>query len=351
LPEFNFRQISNQKALTKAREDFAAACSARSFLEELRLGYVAFTRAKRSLFASFSFFQDGIDPKNPSALFQLLIPRAEFITERNLDLPDIENPAITNPARITWPMDSWGEARARFDQGVQLVESAQVVTDAVLAKIDHDLVQLIEAEVARKQKRFVYLPNRISVSALDLILRDSAEAAKAFRRPMPSHTNIYARRGTEFHSWLERHLNSPQLPDSPEYGHEESLDDRKLEELKSAWLASEWATRTPFDVELPFEIIIEGTLLRGRMDAVYFDGKRYEIVDWKTGEVKSGKELADAAVQLAAYRIAFSRIHRVPPESISAAFHYVGANQSVRPADLLSEEEIIRLLPRLGDGR
>ena len=351
LPEFNFRQISNQKALTKAREDFAAACSARSFLEELRLGYVAFTRAKRSLFASFSFFQDGIDPKNPSTLFQLLVPRAEFITERNLDLPGIENPAITNPTRITWPMDSWGEARACFDQGVQCVENAQVVPEAALAKIDHDLVKLIEADAVRKQKRFVYLPNRISVSALDLILRDSAEAAKAFRRPMPSHTTIYARRGTEFHSWLERHLNSPQLPDSSEYGHEESLDDRKLEELKSAWLASEWATRTPFDVELPFEIIIEGTLLRGRMDAVYFDGKRYEIVDWKTGEIKSGKELADAAVQLAAYRIAFSRIHRVPPESISAVFHYVGANQSVRPADLLSEEEIIRLLPRLGDGR
>lgn len=351
LPKFHFDGISNQKELTKAREDFAEACRARGYLEELRLGYVAFTRAKRSLFASFSFFQDGIDPMNPSALFELLIPRAEFITEVSLDLPTIENPAITNPARATWPVDSWGDRRAHFDEGVRLVESASVLSEEVLAEIDDDLLKLLKSEDVRGRKRHVYLPDRISVSALDLIFRDRTEAAKTFRRPMPTHTNIYARRGTEFHSWLERHLNVPQLPDVPEYGYAESLDDLKLEALKQAWLTSEWARRTPFDVELPFEIIIEGTLLRGRMDAIYFDGERYEIVDWKTGEVKSGSELADAAVQLAAYRIAFSRIHNVPAESISAAFHYVGANQSVRPADLLSETEIIQLLPRWDDGR
>lgn len=351
LPEFDFLRIGNHKQLTKAREEFADACRARSNLEELRLGYVAFTRAKRSLFASFSFFQDGIEPKNPSVLFQLLIPRARFITQTSLDLPTMENPAITNPARESWPIDSWGDLRARFDEGVGLVESAKVLNREELAQVDLDLVRLIQAQERNLEKRHVYLPNRISVSALDLIFGDRGEAAKAFRRPMPSHTNIYARRGTEFHSWLERHLDAPQLPEAPEYGHDESLEDRALQALKSAWLSSEWAKRTPFDVELPFEIIIEGILLRGRMDAIYFDGKQYEIVDWKTGEVKSGSELADAAVQLAAYRIAFSRIHRIPPESISAAFHYVGANQSVRPADLLSEEEIIRLLPKLGDGR
>ena len=350
LPEFHFLKINNHKQLTKAREEFADSCRARSFLEELRLGYVAYTRAKLSLFASFSFFQDGIEPMPPSALFQLLISRAKFITETSLDLPTIDNPALTNPTRVSWPIYSWGNRREHFDEGVRLVENARVLTEGELFQIDPDLVKLLEAEDARRQKRHVYLPDRISVSALDLILRDRGEAARTFRRPMPTHTNVYARRGTEFHSWLERHLNAPQLPDAPEYGHEQSIDDFALEALKSAWLKSEWAKRTPFDVELPFEIIIEGTLLRGRMDAIYFDGERYEIVDWKTGEVKSGSELADAAVQLAAYRIAFSRIYRIPPELISAVFHYVGANQSVRPADLLSEEEIIQLLPRLGDG-
>jgi DNA helicase-2/ATP-dependent DNA helicase PcrA len=67
-------------------------------------------------------------------------------------------------------------------------------------------------------------------------------------------------------------------------------------------------------------------------------------VDWKTGKVKSGEDLADAAIQLAMYRLAYSKLHNIPLESISAAFHYIPANQTIRPADILDEAEITKLI-------
>ena len=118
-----------------------------------------------------------------------------------------------------------------------------------------------------------------------------------------------------------------------------------LKKLQDAWLASEWASRQPISVEEGFETVIEGVLFRGRIDAVYrIDDSHYEVVDWKTGKVKSGEDLADAAIQLAMYRLAYSKLHNIPLENISAAFHYIPANQTIRPADILDEAKITKLI-------
>ena len=97
-------------------------------------------------------------------------------------------------------------------------------------------------------------------------------------------------------------------------------------------------------VEVPFETTIAGVLLRGRIDAVYKDGDQYTVVDWKTGKAKSGDDLEVAAIQLAMYRLAYSKLYQVPIEKISAAFHYVGSNETVSPADLLSQAELEEII-------
>jgi len=51
-----------------------------------------------------------------------------------------------------------------------------------------------------------------------------------------------------------------------------------------------------------------------------------------------------AAIQLATYRLAYAKLHKIALENISAAFHYVGSNQSVRPADLMTEAELISII-------
>ena len=352
LPHFEISTVEDCKELTARQQEFAAQCRAHRYIEELRLGYVALTRSRSSLMVSFSYFKDGVTADGPSQLFEIASSEAIKINDFDGTLPDIANPALANPRRGSWPIDSLGERRGAFDEAVSLFAAAPEVGDAHLAALDSDLFALISEERRRKQGTTVFLPDRISVSMLEDLRSDPGALALRIRRPMPSHANRYARRGTEFHGWVERHLNKPQLWGEDEWEWEESLSDGELKALKEAWLASKWAVRKPLDVEFPFEVVIDGTLLRGRIDAIYQDLENrdhIEVVDWKTGKAKSGEDLAEAAIQLAAYRLAVAKVFEKPLNAISAAFHYVKDDETVRPADLLDEEGIIRLLPRWDD--
>jgi DNA helicase-2/ATP-dependent DNA helicase PcrA len=102
----------------------------------------------------------------------------------------------------------------------------------------------------------------------------------------------------------------------------------------------------PAEVEFPFDMVLDGVLLRGRCDAVFTDDPDglVDIVDWKTGRPSTGAAAEAAAVQLAVYRLAWHHLSGVPLERIRAAFHYVAVNRTVRPADLLDHEGIVSLL-------
>ena len=106
--------------------------------------------------------------------------------------------------------------------------------------------------------------------------------------------------------------------------------------------------RAPHDIEVPFEMEVEGLLVRGRMDAVYADGAGSEVVDWKTGRRPRGADAEAAAVQLAAYRLAWHQLSGAPLEQVRAAFHYVADGVTVRPVDLLDAEglrDLVRSVP------
>jgi DNA helicase-2/ATP-dependent DNA helicase PcrA len=49
-------------------------------------------------------------------------------------------------------------------------------------------------------------------------------------------------------------------------------------------------------------------------------------------------------VQLAAYRLGWSRLTGVPVERVSAGFHHVAAGVTVRPVDLLDEAGLLALV-------
>jgi DNA helicase-2/ATP-dependent DNA helicase PcrA len=67
-------------------------------------------------------------------------------------------------------------------------------------------------------------------------------------------------------------------------------------------------------------------------------------VDWKTGRIKDGEDLTTASIQLAMYRLAYSKQHQIPIEKIRAAFHYVADNKTIYRENLSSEEEIAALI-------
>ena len=75
--------------------------------------------------------------------------------------------------------------------------------------------------------------------------------------------------------------------------------------------------------------------------AVFQDADgRWDLVDWKTGRRPSGAQLRSRAVQLAVYRLAWSRLKNVPLEDVRAAFFYVADNEIVRPHDLASAGQL-----------
>ena len=94
-------------------------------------------------------------------------------------------------------------------------------------------------------------------------------------------------------------------------------------------------------VEVPFETVIAGTLVRGRIDAIYKTEAGFEVVDWKTGSKVLDE---DSAIQLAIYRMAWAQLANVPVEQVSAAFHYVPTGVTDRRTNLMSRDELIALL-------
>lgn len=371
LPEINFANFSTNKNLKDGLEKFGDEWRARKAVEEMRLAYVAFTRAKHGLFCATSHFRIGENAVTPSRLYQLC---AQFLPGINgatvlfdTPIPEGKNPLKENPITGTWPdqLSRYEVKTRQVRESANLTAQALPFTDKELADLAsknemvNDLNALLHELKNKSDITQVFLPARLSVSTLLYLKQEPEQLALRLRRPMPNHIDKYARRGTEFHLWLEDHFkhtslismdeifnstNSAQIPG----GQADQLVDAPLLELQKAWLSSLWAEKKPIDVELGFETVIADTVIRGRIDAVYENSSgKFEIVDWKTGKVKSGEDLSAAAVQLAMYRLAFAKLNKIDIENVSAAFHYVAQNETVRPADLMTEAQLIEIISQI----
>ena len=103
---------------------------------------------------------------------------------------------------------------------------------------------------------------------------------------------------------------------------------------------------------MPFETVIDGISVRGRMDAVYAEADGgWTVVDWKTGALPDPARRPALNVQLAAYRMAWAALAGCPPERVRAAFHYVRHDVTLRPVDLLDADGLRALLASVPRGR
>ena len=352
LPHFTWGAATTHAQAKAAIENFAGECASYKEREEIRLGYVAMTRARTHLFCSTSYWRDGVKPVPVSILFEKVFKVAQ---ESGTVLQGPAAPADTdrNPAEdievtTIWPQDRLGKARENFERSVSLVQSAPAL-DLNLKQsgdaqgwADDARAIIAEYEEFRAGTRTVSLPPRLSTSTLIALHKDSSALAESIRRPMPRAMDEFSHRGTAFHLWIENYFNAKVLFDDEDFDLLTPIaEDQKLAELKDKWLASEWAKRSPFAVEVPFETVIAGTLVRGRIDAIYKTDSGFEVIDWKTGS----KVLDDsAAIQLAIYRLAWAKLQVIPVESVTAAFVYVGINQTDRRVNLYSEDQLIDLL-------
>jgi DNA helicase-2/ATP-dependent DNA helicase PcrA len=366
LPSINFENFTTNKNLKDGLDRFNDEWKARKSIEEMRLAYVAFTRAKHGLLLSTSHFRNGENAVAPSKLYLIcaehLPGMAGATVLTDTPIPDGKNPLTENPITGNWPdKNSRYELKAaQVREQAKLLSNTTAFSNAELGAQnsinfeDQNLLSDLQAVInelnSRSEINNVLLPTRLSVSTLLYLKLDPNELALRLRRPMPNHVDKFARRGTQFHLWLEDQFKTDQLHllDEVFYGdldNNSELDDAPIQELQKAWQLSQWADRKPVGVEVGFETVIAGVVIRGRIDAVYevAPGK-FEVVDWKTGKIKSGDDLSVAALQLAMYRLAFSKLNNVDLANVSAAFHYVAQNETVRPADLMNEAELIQII-------
>jgi DNA helicase II / ATP-dependent DNA helicase PcrA len=368
LPVLDWERASDQKAAHDVLGEFREACKERGLLEERRLAYVAVTRARELLLCSGYWWDGATKRRGPSPLLDELHELCvggggEVATWAAPPADDAANPLAVDPVSLPWPFDPLGDRRPAVVHGAALVRAASGAAPAAGAEHvstvevwDAEL-ELLLAELARHRAAgsggVVELPSRLSVSQLVMLRRDPAELARSLRRPLPRKPAPLARRGTKFHLWLEARWGQQRLLDVDELpgaADESAEPDADLVALQAAFERSAWAGRVPTEVELPFDMVVDGIVLRGRCDAVFTDAPdgSVDVVDWKTGPPKSGPEATAAAVQLAVYRLAWHHLTGTPLESIRAAFHHVAADVTVRPADLLDEAaltELVRSVP------
>ncbi|MBO8193950.1 UvrD-helicase domain-containing protein [Streptomyces oryzae] len=408
----------NAKGL-KAHEN---ALRAHQATEELRLGYVTFTRPRRLLLGSGHWWGPSQKrPRGPSAFLEALRAHCEADpahgeVEHWADPPEegAANPALEEPTEErVWPLplDEGALAMRRAAAGrvLSYLEAAEEPTSAERAKEeraqeerahgeltpeepaqeepapeepaleqpapgeltpeearlvaawDRDLEALTgELRRSRAAVRDVPLPRALSASQLLRLAADPESFARELARPMPRPPQpAAARRGTRFHAWVESRfeelplplLGPDELPGADGEGPHGSepphiTDERDLAALKEAFERTPYAHRTPYRVEAPFQLVLAGRVIRGRIDAVYRDrapdgSVTFDIVDWKTGRGQDADPL-----QLAVYRLAWAEQEGVPLSSVGAAFLYVRSGELVRPEPLPDRAALERLLLR-----
>jgi DNA helicase-2/ATP-dependent DNA helicase PcrA len=351
----------DQKELGDAVDAHVAELKADQLAEERRLLYVAVTRAERILLFSAHHWPVGtVKPKGPGPFYTELAAAVGVPAEATAAAPadDASNPLTAVPRTANWPVDPLGGRRPEVTAGAAQVRTA---IDRMAGRLFDDVLPddpfgwerdvsalLAERAAAAAPVIDVDLPGSLSVSALVDLADDPEALARRIRRPIPTAPAPQARRGTAFHAWLEhRYGLSPllDLDELPGSADADAAPDPDLSRLQDAFLASSWADRVPMEVEVPFATRVAGLGLRGRIDAIFSDPDGgCTVIDWKTGRLPAPERRAAVAVQLAAYRLAWSRLSGLPLDRVRAAFHYVGDNLTLAPVDLLDADGLAELV-------
>jgi RecB family exonuclease len=103
----------------------------------------------------------------------------------------------------------------------------------------------------------------------------------------------------------------------------------RIEELRSAFLASRLSSQIPRFVERSFLLPVEGFVISGRIDAIYgTDDGPWEVVDYKTGR-RPRDDDALARTQLDVYALACIDVWGKRPQDLTLTYLYLAGGDEV----------------------
>ncbi|MEH0111079.1 ATP-dependent DNA helicase [Tersicoccus sp. MR15.9] len=396
LPQWDLDQPDLKSLMDAEKKEFTAAAGSHAELEERRLAYVAITRARRDLILTSAVWRGG--NVKPAAVSPFLEELEELTTgeepavERGDWAEDagVENPNAGRPLTAQWPydpLDSPVDAEGRrLRPGASRRPALERAADEILAAVaalgevhgadagpvgdevrrgepsvgglgdgaaladrwERETTVLLDRFLTPPSADQAQPPTHISASTLVDLDDDAAAVLARLRRPVPRRPSPAARKGTAFHAWVEEWYGEPgmlDLGDVPGQADAHVDAGHELPDMIAAFQASRFASMIPAAVEAPVETRVGSVVVRGRIDAVFRDVTgHWDLIDWKTGQVPTGRDLQNKAVQLALYRLAWSRLHDIPLSDVDAAFFYVAHGEEVRLPALADEAALERIV-------
>jgi DNA helicase-2/ATP-dependent DNA helicase PcrA len=337
LPVWNYQGLSSQPQAKNSVDDFKLAMKAHQLNEELRLMYVAVTRPKSALLLTGSYWKPG--NKKPREVSRFLTAAIEKIKTEISEIESEVNPLEADSLVEQWPLDPLGERHRKALQSA--AEQTLGALDALeLHRAGLDFSNQIQADIdlllAEQVERLanqdlVKLPVRVPASSFKDYVVSLEELLERLRRPVPAKPYKETRKGTLFHGWVEQYFGVPTNTDVTE-----------IEDLIENFELSRWAKLKPVSVEQEIQFTVAKNTFICKLDAVFETDEGIEIIDWKTGEPpKDQNDLAEKSLQLALYRLAYSKFTGLSLDQISASFYYVAQNLEIQPTQLLDEEELL----------
>jgi DNA helicase-2/ATP-dependent DNA helicase PcrA len=292
----------------------------RNLDEERRLFYVACTRARRRLVLSAAQWYSGpATPQGPSEFYDFAAAQTDLVAERYRHDPTDRDPRVV-------AMESYQREAAAAVPPPPVVPAkrGRRRTPNEPVELPMSLFDVSAAPVSTQPRA----PFGLSVSSLVSFARCPRQFHWSTVRPLPRRGSTAATVGTIVHRWIEtRHGPQGVLLDT-DYAESQGI----VAGLQQSFADSAYAALVPAAVEAPFELLVGGHIIRGRVDAVYAHGDTdIELVDFKTGRTPADGD-PSSQTQLFVYAVAAVDAWGHKPDSLRASFVYLHSDGTTATA-------------------
>ena len=347
-------------------------------LEERRLAYVAWTRARHDLLLLGSWVgATSVTPRDPSRYLMetvnaLGLDEGTIAARPEEDIAD-QSLIEIDPRLRQYPILP-GRSRQLVNASATRVQElidtpTQLLEETLKTQLDNPLVRdtfllMTERERARQDATEIRI-DRVPATSISTLIDDGDSWVRRLRRPLPTPPQRSSLLGTIFHMWVEKqlHLTTGELWDDPVVGLEalSAREQERLSLMQENFRSLDLSSLIPVAIEEPFALNYSGVSVQGRIDAVFRDSHGNDIViDWKTSQVPGPATSIEKweyyARQLQLYRVAWANKRGITPEQVQASVYFIGgpvdfslediAKITNKPVDRL-ESDLARALSEL----